>query len=66
MLVIGTSAAVQPAASLPYLARQHGAKLIEINPEKSIQDPDFYLQEKAGTGVPAILQEDNSLIGQSI
>lgn len=33
MLVVGTSATVQPAATLPMLALQHGAALIEINPE---------------------------------
>ncbi len=31
MLVIGTSALVQPAASLPILAKRRGARLIEIN-----------------------------------
>ncbi|MGB5985905.1 MAG: NAD-dependent deacylase [Desulfobacterales bacterium] len=33
MLVIGTSAVVQPAASLPAMARAAGATIIEINPE---------------------------------
>lgn len=33
MLVIGTSALVHPAASLPLLAKQAGARLIEINPD---------------------------------
>jgi NAD-dependent deacetylase len=33
MLVIGTSAIVQPAASMPIIARQSGAVVIEINPE---------------------------------
>jgi NAD-dependent deacetylase len=33
MLVIGTSAVVQPAASMPTIARQSGARVIEINPE---------------------------------
>jgi NAD-dependent deacetylase len=32
MLVIGTSAVVQPAASLPALALQNGARVVEINP----------------------------------
>lgn len=32
-LVIGTSALVQPAASLPLLARQNGARVVEINRE---------------------------------
>ena len=33
MLVVGTSAVVQPAASMPIIARQSGARVIEINPE---------------------------------
>jgi NAD-dependent deacetylase len=33
MLVIGTSALVQPAASLPLLAQQNGAFVVEINPQ---------------------------------
>jgi NAD-dependent deacetylase len=33
MLVIGTSAMVQPAATMPLIARDNGAVIIEINPE---------------------------------
>jgi NAD-dependent deacetylase len=33
MLVVGTSAIVQPAASMPVIAKQAGAVVIEINPE---------------------------------
>jgi NAD-dependent deacetylase len=33
MLVIGTSAMVQPAASLPLVALQQGAYVVEINPQ---------------------------------
>ena len=33
MLVVGTSAIVQPAASMPIIAKQSGAVVIEINPE---------------------------------
>jgi NAD-dependent deacetylase len=33
MLVVGTSAVVNPAASLPLMARQAGAYLVEINPQ---------------------------------
>ena len=33
MLVVGTSATVEPAASIPHIAKQHGARIIEINPE---------------------------------
>lgn len=35
MLVIGTSAVVQPAASLPLVAVRNGAQLIEINPAET-------------------------------
>ncbi|MGH9788266.1 MAG: SIR2 family NAD-dependent protein deacylase [Candidatus Acidiferrales bacterium] len=34
-LVVGTSGVVQPAASLPLLAREAGARLIEVNPEET-------------------------------
>lgn len=33
MLIIGTSGLVHPAASLPSVARDHGAALVEINPD---------------------------------
>jgi NAD-dependent deacetylase len=33
ILVVGTSATVEPAASIPYIAKDHGACVIEINPE---------------------------------
>jgi NAD-dependent deacetylase len=35
MLVIGTSAVVHPAASLPVVALQNGAQLIEVNPAET-------------------------------
>lgn len=35
MLVVGTSALVQPAASLPLLAQRNGAYIVEINPDKT-------------------------------
>ncbi|MFQ6022130.1 MAG: NAD-dependent deacetylase [Acidiferrobacterales bacterium] len=34
-LVIGTSALIQPAASLPFMAQQNGARVVEINPERT-------------------------------
>jgi NAD-dependent deacetylase len=57
MLVIGTSAVVQPAASLPSLAKQNGAVIVEINPENAFPAADYYLEEKAGTALPGILAE---------
>lgn len=57
MLVVGTSAVVQPAAALPYLAKQNGALVIEINPEKCFAGADYYIEEKAGAALSAIVAE---------
>lgn len=48
-LVIGTSALVHPAASLPLLSKRSGARLIEINPEPTpLSDrADMVIQAKA-------------------
>ncbi len=35
MLIVGTAGSVQPAASIPVMAKDHGAVLVEINPENS-------------------------------
>ena len=32
MLLVGTSGAVKPAAQFPWLAQEHGARIIEVNP----------------------------------
>ena len=39
MVVVGTSAVVQPAASLPVIAKQRGARLIEINVDRTALSP---------------------------
>jgi NAD-dependent deacetylase len=39
MLVIGTSAIVHPAATIPMMARSIGAQLVEINPESTPLTP---------------------------
>ena len=39
MLVVGTSAVVQPAASLPIMAKEHGASVIEVNVEPTPVTP---------------------------
>ena len=56
-LVAGTSALVQPAASLPLLAKQRGATVIEVNPEPTPISHlvDISLQGKAGEILPALL-----------
>ncbi|WP_027357814.1 SIR2 family NAD-dependent protein deacylase [Desulforegula conservatrix] len=50
MLVIGTSATVQPAASIPITAKKSGAIIIEINPEKTALSSgisDIFIQGRA-------------------
>jgi NAD-dependent deacetylase len=61
MLVIGTSAVVQPAASLPHLARQKGACIVEVNIEHAFPGADFFIAEKAGTGMARLVEEIKKL-----
>ena len=58
MLVVGTSGAVQPAASLPYLARDAHAVVIDVNPEEDelSEMATIFLQDRAGTALPRLLQ----------
>jgi NAD-dependent deacetylase len=51
MLVIGTSGIVQPAASLPQVAQQGGATIIEINPEATPLSPLASLTLRGASGV---------------
>jgi len=60
MLVVGTSAVVQPAASLPIIAKEHGASVIEVNLEPTPITPlaDQSLLGPAGEILPQFeLQE---------
>lgn len=59
MIVIGTSGLVQPAASLPFIAKQTAkAKIIEINPEFSAITPisDIFISGKSGEILPMIVE----------
>jgi len=58
MLVIGTSAIVQPASYMPIIAKDNGAKIIEINPEETpLTDmiSDYLIKGKAGNIMSDIL-----------
>ncbi len=60
MLVVGTSATVQPAAGLPLVAKQAGAVIIEINPEKTPltrRASDIFLRGKAGDVMDRLASE---------
>jgi len=56
MFVVGTSAVVQPAASLPLSASESGATIVEINPDPTPITPyvDFSFRGKAGDILPTI------------
>jgi NAD-dependent deacetylase len=58
MLVVGTSAVVAPAGNLPFLAKQQGAIIVEINLEKthlSETISDYVLEASAGQALSTIL-----------
>ena len=59
-LVIGTTGEIMPASMIPHRARENGAKIIEINVERSNYTnsiTDIFIEGKAGTVLPKILKE---------
>ncbi len=65
MLVIGTSAVVQPAASIPLVALRRGASVVEINPQETplSRYATEVLRGKAGEVLPALWERWKSIIG---
>jgi NAD-dependent deacetylase len=60
VLVVGTSAVVYPAAGIPPLAKQSGAKIVEINMEPTPLTgfvSDYLIQGSAGQILPRIVEE---------
>lgn len=57
MLVVGTSGVVQPVASLPFVARERGATIIEVNPNRTpiTRLADWFLAGPAGVVLPQIV-----------
>jgi NAD-dependent deacetylase len=58
MLVVGTSAEVQPAAGLPSIAQSSGATIIEINIEQTPftgHTSTYFIKGPAGTVLPKIV-----------
>ena len=56
-IIIGTSGQVSPANMIPGIAKQHGAKIIEINMEPSAYTKhisDYFIQGKSGEILPQI------------
>lgn len=58
-LVVGSSGEVQPACQIPLLAKNRGARLVEINPQPSnfTAIADVFLQGKATEIVSGLLRE---------
>ena len=56
---VGTAAAVYPAASLPTVAKEAGAFVVEVNPNRTALSgvADACLTGPAGTVLPAVLRE---------
>jgi NAD-dependent deacetylase len=60
VLVVGTSAQVQPAASIPFVARSAGARIVEVNPERCLPS-DYCLTGPAEELLPALVSEVEQL-----
>jgi NAD-dependent deacetylase len=58
MIVAGTAGAVQPAASLPVIARQAGARVVDVNPEAGDLSrlADWHLEGSASRWLPALAE----------
>ena len=59
-MIVGTSAVVSPANTIPINAKQNGAKLIEINTERThLTDSvtDVFIQGEAGKIMEAMVVE---------
>lgn len=57
LLAVGTSGVVYPAAALPELAAQGGARLVEINPEPTEASPLYHdhIRLPAGRALPELV-----------
>lgn len=58
-LVIGTTGEIMPASMVPQIAKQNGARIIEINPQQTNYThriTDIFIQETATTAMSLLLQ----------
>ena len=57
MIIVGTSLVVSPANTLPVYAKQNGAILIEVNPEKTVMsnEMDLSIQTSSANALPTML-----------
>jgi NAD-dependent deacetylase len=59
LLLVGTSGTVWPAAELPHVAREAGAHVIEVNPDRSelTRLADVFIEGRAGEALPPLVAE---------
>jgi NAD-dependent deacetylase len=57
MIIAGTSLIVSPANTLPLYAKQNGAVLIEVNPEKTVMssEMDLSIRETSANALPKLI-----------
>lgn len=66
VLVIGTSAVVYPASNIPYIAKQRGAKVIEMNLEETGLTgsiTDVFIQGSVGSTLPRLVDRVREMAG---
>jgi len=58
MVIAGTSLVVSPANSLPLYAKQNGAVLVEVNPEKTVMssEMDLSLRQTSASALPRLVE----------
>lgn len=64
VIVVGTSGVVYPAAYIPYIVKERGGRVIEVNVERSGVTPvaDVFLRGKAGEVLPKLVELVEGLI----
>ncbi len=66
LMVVGTSAVVSPANTIPSIAKDRGARIIEVNLERTHLTgtiTDVFLQGKAGEIITALVEEVRQTLG---
>ncbi|WP_268541441.1 SIR2 family NAD-dependent protein deacylase [Candidatus Nitrosotenuis cloacae] len=58
MVIVGTSLVVSPANSLPLYAKQNGAVLVEVNPEKTVMssEMDLSVRQTSASALPKMVE----------
>ncbi len=63
MLIVGTTGLIQPAAQIPFIAKESGASIVEVNPEPSTYThsiTDVFIPLPASQAIPLILGGETS------